>query len=132
MAQIWDARQVHAPVTSFDTGGGVWRLKWHPEPARRGLLLAACMHNGFQILDASAAVGAVAGGDATTAPGDTSLARLAHYTAHASLAYGVDWLLPSAPAPAFTSQTARGAAPWVASCSFYDHVLHVWQPRTLR
>lgn len=29
--QVWDTRNMRAPVTMFshDTGGGVWRVKWY-------------------------------------------------------------------------------------------------------
>eukprot|EP00967_Tisochrysis_lutea_P040638 scaffold48860_cov22-Tisochrysis_lutea.AAC.4 len=35
-----------------NTGGGNWRLRWHPE--QPALLLAACMYNGCAVLRASA------------------------------------------------------------------------------
>ena len=68
------------------------------------LLLAACMHNGFQVLTL----------DATR-----SISSAAHYAEHQSLAYGVDW---------WCDRTSLCAPqPIFASCSFYDHAFHVWQ-----
>ena len=37
------------PLNDIDIGGGIWRLKWEPGSGNR--LLAACMHNGFHVLD---------------------------------------------------------------------------------
>ena len=34
-----------AMLLQVSTGGGVWRLKWHPRDPLQ--VLAACMHNGF-------------------------------------------------------------------------------------
>lgn len=68
-------------------------------------LLAACMHNGFQVLKTDAARGAVT--------------QALHYGRHESLAYGVDWWRDA--------RSLAAAAPVVGSCSFYDHVFHVWR-----
>ena len=47
--RVWDARMPAAPLLAeaVDTGGGVWRVKWHPSD--ESLVLAACMHAGFAI-----------------------------------------------------------------------------------
>ncbi|GLD94328.1 hypothetical protein PINS_up002939 [Pythium insidiosum] len=101
---LWDVRQMKTPLSMHGTGGGVWRLKWHPLASRQHLLLAACMHNGFQVLETQA---------------DKTLAPVTTYDRHQSLAYGVDWWRDR--------RSLESAAPVVASCSFYDHVFHVWR-----
>ncbi|KAJ0397533.1 hypothetical protein P43SY_003394 [Pythium insidiosum] len=108
---LWDVRQMKTPLSMHCTGGGVWRLKWHPLASRQvetvtaqDLLLAACMHNGFQVLQTQA---------------DQTLTRATSYERHQSLAYGVDWWRDR--------RALEAAEPVVASCSFYDHVFHVWR-----
>ncbi|CAH0520650.1 unnamed protein product [Peronospora belbahrii] len=76
---VWDNRNMTRPMAVHGAGGGVWRLKWHPAESRKELLLAACMHNGFQVLDFMT--------------GNSTLRKVASYDRHDSLAYGVDWWL---------------------------------------
>ncbi|XP_026199504.1 diphthine methyltransferase [Anabas testudineus] len=172
---LWDGRNMQQPLSESAMGGGVWRLKWHP--TYQHLLLAACMHNDFHILNC----GQVLGGGGGVCP------VAASYILHNSLAYGADWSRlslekpsPSSPAPAEPKESIResgghlriqyesptasfdtsleddaggyipesiaagsiphtaspdanpeGEAPslscLLASCSFYDHMLHVWR-----
>ena len=65
------------------------------------------MHNGFQVLDVP-----ISGGSSA----DVSL--VAHNGAHASLAYGADWVS--------FGRFDGSAARWVGSCSFYDRAVKVW------
>ncbi|KAK1944540.1 Diphthine methyltransferase [Phytophthora citrophthora] len=100
---VWDHRNLTRPVAVYGAGGGVWRLKWHPAENRQELLLAACMHNGFQVLELA----------------ETKLLKATSYDRHDSLAYGVDWWLHPA--------ALQAKAPVVGSASFYDHAFHVWR-----
>ena len=116
-ARLWDARQMRAPVTELDCGGGVWRLKWHPHDP--SLLLAACMHAGFAVLRASGGL-ADGEGSADNSGGAPTLESLATYEAHGmgqALGYGADW-----------AWTGPAATPLLlgATCSFYDRALHTW------
>lgn len=108
-ARLWDLRAPRRPLAAAAAacGGGVWRLKWHPSDPR--LLLAACMHDGFKLLAADAAGGA--------------LAVAEEYAQQRTLAYGADWCR----APAL----ARARTGVVATASFYDRQLHVWAPATM-
>ncbi|CAM6080043.1 unnamed protein product, partial [Sphagnum tenellum] len=115
--RLWDKRMMQSPVMRFELGlgGGVWRLKWHPFD--EGLILAACMHNGFAVIRAD-------GHD---------MQVIESYNRHASLAYGADWYKgqwgesddEAAHQASDNSGTMRSL---VATCSFYDKALHVWEP----
>ncbi|OIW16403.1 hypothetical protein TanjilG_19119 [Lupinus angustifolius] len=105
--RVWDLRFISKPVneTSISLGGGVWRVKHHP--FIQGLVLAACMHNGFAIV-------AIKGDKAEV---------LETYKKHDSLAYGADWQRGEA------NQEGGGTSkPVVATCSFYDKLVRVWRP----
>lgn len=92
------------PRLQVATCGGVWRLKWHPTDPR--LLLAACMHAGFALLSADGAAG--------------SFEVAEEYPHQKTLAYGADWC----------REVGKGGASTVATCSFYDRLVHVWSPAT--
>jgi len=103
---IWDNRCMRTPLSEFPTGGGVWRLKWHPHG--QDILLAACMYNGYKIIDYESCL---------------SAPKLkCSYDKHDSLAYGVDWCLDAEPKSSSDSSSAM-----LASCSFYDKLLTVWR-----
>ncbi|KAI8909127.1 WD repeat-containing protein 85-like protein [Gorgonomyces haynaldii] len=72
--RIWDTRNMKQELSSFNTGGGVWRLKWHPRDPN--IVLAACMYNGFHIFDIQ----------------DQITLKYSHME-HQSIAYGADWCL---------------------------------------
>lgn len=99
---IWDTRSMRQPLSTTETGGGVWRLKWHP--TRKDVLLAGCMHNGFHVLEYD--------GSWSTGTIESS------FMEHTSLAYGVDW--------SYASRAPADELPLVVSCSFYDHLMHLW------
>ena len=69
---------------------------------RAGRLLVAAMHDGFKVVEGGAVV--------------------AEYRGHGSLAYGADWVAEGV--------AGRGEG-WAtaATCSFYDHQLHLWSVR---
>lgn len=55
--RVFDRRQLHRPLDSFKTSGGVWRLKWHWVPsggdAKEPLLLVAACHGGCEVWQTS-------------------------------------------------------------------------------
>lgn len=106
--RIWDVRSISKPIseTSICLGGGVWRIKQHSFVP--GLVLAACMHNGFAVVRIE---------------GDKAEV-VETYNKHASLAYGADWYKGS------LSRVGGKKSTVVATCSFYDKLLRVWMPES--
>ncbi|KND04073.1 uncharacterized protein SPPG_01515 [Spizellomyces punctatus DAOM BR117] len=107
---IWDTRKMRTPLLEHHTGGGVWRLKWHPTDP--GQLLAACMHNGFHILNVDT--------DATRCE------TVCSYMEHTSLAYGADWCYSNLKPKLEETSVRKSAKDTLGTCSFYDHIFHVW------
>lgn len=106
--RIWDVRSISRPVdeTSINLGGGVWRIKNHSVVP--GVILAACMHNGFAIVKVN---------------GD-EVKVVETYNKHESLAYGADWYRGT------ICQEDKKEKTIVATCSFYDQLLRVWVPES--
>lgn len=108
--RLFDARKPLAPLTEVDVGGGAWRVKWHPSAERKDDLLVACMHDGCKVLHFEGTAGL-----------DLNSTVTQRFDEHKSMAYGADW--------SFAYQKARKGThdSLIASCSFYDHALHLWQ-----
>jgi diphthamide biosynthesis protein 7 len=106
--RLWDVRSISKPVneTLFCLGSGVWRVKHHPYVP--GVVLAACMHNGFAVVKIDEEKGEV----------------METYTKHGSLAYGADWQRGN------LSHKAKQNSSVVATCSFYDRLLQIWIPES--
>ena len=131
--RLWDVRKLEAPTiaTNVATGGGCWRLAWHPTES--GRLLCSCMGGGFALVRGSEARRAVRRLPPSTRRSQQSLRHQSRpqvvltYCAgaaegeHGSLAYGADWLQLG---PAAAAAGVGGLA--AASVSFYDRSLHVW------
>ncbi|WCJ38287.1 Transducin/WD40 repeat-like superfamily protein [Euphorbia peplus] len=108
--RVWDVRSISKPVneTSVHLGGGVWRLKHHPYVP--GIILAACMHNGFAVVKIEE---------------DHKGEVIETYSQHGSLAYGADWQRKKLLQGNKQNKTA------VATCSFYDRLLRIWIPENV-
>lgn len=127
---LWDTRNMKQPLAATHVQGGVWRLKWHP--FHHNFLLAACMHQGFVILDCHEV---------------TEKQKVTVLESHKlpnSLVYGADWSwlpralqpVPSASLPdsdmgdqvcGLKVAGANSDIGLLATCSFYDHVLRLWK-----
>ena len=97
----WDIRSLRNPLATLGMGGGVWRIRQIPLDVNKSsdskILGTACMHDGFKLINVE------------------ENKVVIHYQEHQSLAYGVDLRLSK------DSQKHT-----VASCSFYDHLLKIW------
>lgn len=121
VARLWDVRMMGEPIKQLPLGGGVWRVKWSPLASNMTMLMAAaCMHSGFKIVNWNGE--------------EEKPVIVASYTRHRSLAYGIDWCYEDLGEVCCKRQENGGVNEKytnefefvLASCSFYDHSLHLW------
>ncbi|KAG7450513.1 WD40 repeat-like protein [Guyanagaster necrorhizus] len=111
IVRLFDIRKPSVPISQIDVGGGAWRVKWHPSSTRKNDLLVACMHDGFKIVSFSHLL---SDNPLNVSAGNGKIVK--RFDEHESLAYGVDW----------SYAMSEGEHTVIASCSFYDHLLHTW------
>ena len=100
---IWDTRSMKSPLAEQNIGGGVWRIKWHPNDPLQ--VLTATMHNGFHAIKFNQDYS------------NTSEIRNYMDGEHGSLGYGADWN--------YHLKNKEGTH-YKGTCSFYDHSFHIW------
>jgi len=113
---LFDDRKPLVSLAQANVGGGAWRVKWHPSSERKNDILVACMHDGFKVLrfDISGA----------TQTAGVNWGMVKRFDEHESLAYGADWCYTELPV---WQDKVRESDTLVATCSFYDHRLHLWR-----
>jgi len=110
------------PVCEADVGGGAWRVKFRPsniaERARE--VLVGAMHAGCRVVRFERGVmGGNGHGDDNENENEGDGWRIVRtFEEHESMTYGVDW--------SYRGDGALGETV-IGSCSFYDHVLHLWR-----
>lgn len=108
---IHDVRSASKPLThSSSLGGGIWRIKWHPEIDNR--LLVAAMHGGCRVVDLK--------GDEHGPDFHVTM----EFTKHESMAYGADWILANG-----DEEDDDDGFEAAISCSFYDRAIYLWRTR---
>ncbi|KAK4058175.1 hypothetical protein OIO90_000914 [Microbotryomycetes sp. JL221] len=118
--RIFDTRYMKDAVSTFDAGGGIWRLKWHPTQSER--ILIASMHDGFKVVDIDSLNNSTLNLSVLESKSNSQerlndISLVARFDQHESLAYGVDW--------SWGLQDVQ-KRDVITSCSFYDHLMHVW------
>lgn len=96
-------------VSELNLGGGVWRFSELPEslkktqPSNKNILMVCCMYDGAKVVTMDE--------DATDQGSDYF--QVQHYlkSGHESMCYGGDW-----------------SSQFIATCSFYDKSLQLWNP----
>eukprot|EP01029_Cantina_marsupialis_P029943 TRINITY_DN78637_c1_g1_i1.p1 TRINITY_DN78637_c1_g1~~TRINITY_DN78637_c1_g1_i1.p1 ORF type:complete len:354 (-),score=88.18 TRINITY_DN78637_c1_g1_i1:72-1133(-) len=113
--RLWDDRNMTEPLSSIDTEGGVWRLKWHPY--HDDLLLTACMRGGAQVFSVGFEE-------------SSEISLLVKNMEHGSesLTYGADWIRPCENEKAEEKEDESiKQSHLVGTCSFYNKEMRVWK-----
>ena len=120
--RIFDTRNLMQPVCEADVDGGVWRVKFHPSNRGRAReVLVGAMHAGCRVVSFERGVmGGDGDGDENGTEGD-GWRIVRTFEKHESMVYGVDWSYKGIHSGSGAEETVVG------SCSFYDHVLHLWR-----
>ena len=110
VVRFYDVRSLKNPLGRVNVGGGVWRIRWHPNIG--GRILIGAMHGGCRIVNA----------DDFTDPRIES-----QFTKHESMAYGADWLFGD-----MKGGDDGESSSHAASCSFYDRRVCLWRDYTCK
>ncbi|WVF67097.1 hypothetical protein IAT40_001842 [Kwoniella sp. CBS 6097] len=122
--RIFDARSPLEPLEIIPLGGGIWRTRFHPSVERKRDILNACMHDNFKVVRLGAPLLSHSDEGGSGEGREDAWKIVKVFEAHESLAYGADWSrLPFRR----RSDSADVEESLIASCSFYDHAMHLWR-----